>query len=88
MSPDVRSVSAGLALRSVTPSLQSGLSHLGREELVVMTSLQPLQLLPGGQQLLAHLLQPEGDLGLGGLGLEYSLPESSISILKISTTWD
>ena len=78
----MRGVSAGLPMGTMTPSLQPGLDHLGGEELVVVTTLQPPRLLLGGPQLLGHLLQTRRDLGLGSLGLVYSLPNYQHSILK------
>ena len=61
-------------MRTVTPPLQPGLDHLGGNQSVVLAALQPPQLLPGGAQLLADLLEPLRDLGLCRLAAADPLP--------------
>ena len=63
----MRRVSAGLVVWAVTPPLQPGLDHLGGDQGVVLAALQSPQLLPGRAELLHHLLQPLGNLGLSHL---------------------
>ena len=70
----MRRVRAGLIVRAVTSPLQSGLDHLGGDQRVVLAALQSPHLLPGRAELLHHLLQSLGNLGLSRLATADPLP--------------
>ena len=72
----MRRVSAGLVMRAVTSSLQSGLDHLGGNQRVVLAALQSPQLLPGRGQLLHHFLQALANLGVSRLAAADPLPDN------------
>ena len=74
--PEMRRVSAGLRVRSVTPPLQSSLGQLHRGQLVMVTSLEPPELLPQQRRLPVHMLQLVSHLELGPQGLTDPLPGS------------
>ena len=74
--PEVRRVSAGLRVRSVTPPLQPGLGQLHRSQLVMVTSLEAPELLPQQRRLPVHMLQLVSHLELGPQGLTDPLPGS------------
>ena len=76
LSPEVRRVSAGLSVRSVTPPLQPGLGQLHRSQLVMVTSLEAPELLPQQRRLPVHVLQLVSHLELGPQGLTDPLPGS------------
>ena len=76
LSPEMRRVSAGLRVRSVTPPLQPSLGQLHRSQLVMVTSLEAPELLPQQRRLPVHMLQLVSYLELGPQGLTDPLPGS------------
>ena len=76
LSPEVWRISAGLGVWAVTPALQPGLGQLHRGQLVVVTSLEPPELLPQQRRLPVHVLQLVSHLELGPQGLTDPLPAS------------